>query len=343
LSALWILTRVRIAEVFRSRSTAFFMLALPVLLLAVMCGVFAHGHPFERQRVALVGARSFDDDTSARWRSALSSHRELHTLDVPREDHAIGMLRGRMVDAVFVVDPQTGPPRLIVGHDRDLLRRAISSLELSPLTTSVIDVPRWGFVHFLFPGILVYITLISGFFGMGYVMVHYRQTLLLKKLATTPLPRWVFIAAQIFARSTLTIVQIAVLIAIAAVAIDLPLSVRSSVWVVVLSLLGLFVFMGMGFVLACFIQTESSMVDAISVTTLPLVFFSEIFFPVDDLPAALSMSASVLPTTQLVRLLRVVLLEGETSFATLAPGAALLVVWGALTFGVSLVVFRWHE
>lgn len=104
MSALWILTRVRIAEVFRSRSTAFFMLALPVLLLAVMCAVFANGHPFERQRVAVVGAHSPDDGASARWRAVLSSHRELHTLDVSREDNAIGMLRGRMVDAVFVLD-----------------------------------------------------------------------------------------------------------------------------------------------------------------------------------------------------------------------------------------------
>jgi ABC-type multidrug transport system permease subunit len=308
-----------------------------------MCAVFAHGHPFERQRVALVGDRSIDDDASAKWRAALSSRPDLRTIDVPHEENTIGMLRGRMVDAVFVLDPRSVSPRLVVGHDRDLLRRALVSLDLSPIATSVIEVPRWGFVHFLFPGILVYITLISGFFGMGYVMVHYRQSLLLKKLATTPLPRWVFIAAQIFARSTLTVVQIAVLIAIAAATIELPLSIRSTALVVTLSLLGLLVFMGMGFVLACFIQTESSMVDAISVATLPLVFLSEIFFPIDDLPAVLSTAASLLPTTQLVRMLRAVLLEGETSLAALAPGAALLIVWGALTFGVSIMVFRWHE
>lgn len=50
-------------------------------------------------------------------------------------------------------------------------------------------VPKWGYVHYLFPGLLTFSVLLAGLFGMGYGMVRFRATLLLKKLATTPLSR----------------------------------------------------------------------------------------------------------------------------------------------------------
>jgi ABC-type polysaccharide/polyol phosphate export permease len=76
---------------------------------------------------------------------------------------------------------------------------------------------------------------------------------------------------------------------------------------------------------------------------MPLVFFSEIFFSVDELPLPLARFAAALPSTQLVRMIRAVVLYGERSPSTLATGAAILVGWTVLTFAVSVNRFRWHD
>jgi ABC-type polysaccharide/polyol phosphate export permease len=84
-------------------------------------------------------------------------------------------------------------------------------------------------------------------------------------------------------------------------------------------------------------------VDTISAATTPLVLFSEIFFPLDDLPRLLAQSCVLLPSTQMVRLVRAVLLYGETDLLRLAPGLAILGAWTVVTYGTSLLSFKWHR
>src|SRR5690606_40152045 len=112
-------------------------------------------------------------------------------------------------------------------------------------------VPRWGYVHYLFPGLLTFSVLLSGLFGMGYVMVSYRQSLFLKKLATTQLSKSSFVLAQIVSRSVLVLGQNALLLLLGYFAFELPLSLPAVGWLALISTLGLLTFMGLGFVLAC--------------------------------------------------------------------------------------------
>jgi ABC-2 type transport system permease protein len=206
----------------------------------------------------------------------------------------------------------------------------------------VLEVPRWGYVHYLFPGILTFSVMLSGLFAMGYTMVLYRQNRFLKKLATTPLPKTAFVAAQIAARGSLILLQAAILVAIAKLVFALPLSFSALAWLVLITLLGLLTFMGAGFAIACLIRTEDLVVDIIGAINLPLVLLSEIFFPLDALPRPLAVVGGMLPSTEMVRLTREVLLYGGGG-AALAPGLGVLALWTVATFALSLSVFRWHD
>lgn len=53
---LWWLIRVRVLEVTRVRATMVFFFVVPLVMLVAVGLVFANGHPFERRRVAVVGA-----------------------------------------------------------------------------------------------------------------------------------------------------------------------------------------------------------------------------------------------------------------------------------------------
>jgi ABC-2 type transport system permease protein len=303
--------------------------------MAVVGLVFAEGHPFERQRVALVGP------AAAALRPALEGRSELRLRATAGEAEALGALRSRMVSAVIAPGPG-GEPVVRVGPRSEVIGRGLVTMLPPGARLELVDLPRWGYVHYLFPGIVTLTVLVSGFFGMGYPMVRYRQNLFLKKLSTTTLPRWVFVASQLGARAALTWVQAALMVGAAVACFGLPLSAGGLGWLLGLVTLGIVVFMGLGFALASFIETESAMVDAINVLTTPFVLLSEVFFSVESLPGPLPLLAGALPSTQLVRLLRAVLLEGEGSFAALAPGLLVLVAWAVGAYALSLVAFRWR-
>jgi hypothetical protein len=59
------------------------------------------------------------------------------------------------------------------------------------------------------------------------------------------------------------------------------------------------------------------------------------------LPAPLPTLASLLPSTQMVRLTRSVLLYGMTDVSILMPGIAILAAWAAITYAASVRAFRW--
>lgn len=332
MSPFLLLLRLRVAEVTRSRTSTGFFLGLPLVLLLVIGLVFMNGHPFERHRVAFVG------DAPTFGIERLSSVHALHEDD---EQVALGKLKSRELHAIVSKRP-TGVVLIVGSHD-ELIGRGLATALPSGTPIEVVTTPRWGYVHYLFPGLLAFAILLSGLFGMGYFLVRHRQNLFLKKLATTPLPKTTFVGAQIVARSLLVLGQMMVLVLTARFAFDLPLTLVSALWLALFTLLGILAFMGLGFALACVVKTEATMVDVINSITTPLVLLSEIFFPVDELPAPIARLSGALPSTQLVRLVRGVLLHGETRFSTLWPGISIMCLWIVLAYGVSLLAFRWHD
>ena len=244
-----LLLRLRIAEVTRSRTSTGFFLGLPLVLLLVIGLVFMNGHPFERHRVAVVG------DASTVGLDRLSSVHLLHEDD---EQVALGKLKSRELHAIVT------KRALIVGSHDDVIGRGLLSALPPGTPLEVVSTPRWGYVHYLFPGLLTFAILLSGLFGMGYFLVRHRQNLFLKKLATTPLPKTTFVGAQIVARSLLVLGQMTVLVLTARIAFDLPLTVVSALWLALFTLLGILAFMGLGFALACVVKTEATMVDVIN-------------------------------------------------------------------------------
>jgi ABC-2 type transport system permease protein len=328
-------------DVLRSRSTTSFVLLFPILLLVVVGLVFMNGHPFERRVVLLVAADAPTESQPEGVVRALSEFEEVTIDRTHRESAALGRLRARMASAVWLEGTGGAPARLLVGpRDRLFARGVVAVLPEAP-KVEIIDVPRWGYVHYLFPGILTFSIMISGLFAMGYTMVLYRQNRFLKKLATTPLPKLTFVAAQIVGRGALILLQAVILVAVAVVAFGLPTSIAALAWLSVVTLLGLLTFMGVGFALACLVRTEDIVVDIINAINIPLVLLSEIFFPLDALPRPLAVVGGMLPSTVMVRLVREVLLYGGTGSATV-PGLGVLALWAAATFAASMMVFRWH-
>ncbi len=331
------LTRLRALDVLRAKSSAGFVLVFPVVLLAIVGLVFREGHPFERRTLLVVESGATQDFTAS-----LHGYEELRIEPARSEAEALGKLRAKMASAVLVPRSAGAPPRLLVGPRERVFGRGLIGLLPADTRLEAVEAPRWGYVHYLFPGVLAFSIMISGLFATGYTLVLYRQNRFLKKLATTPLPKLVFMLALVSGRSLLVLAQIALMVLAGAVVFDVSFSVSSALATISVGFCGLLAFMGIGFVLACVIRTESLVVDLVSAVNVPFVFLSEIFFPLDALPRPLAVLGEMLPSTAMVRLTRSVVLYGGVDGASLAAGLGLIAVWTVLSFAVGLKLFRWH-
>jgi ABC transporter DrrB family efflux protein len=329
--------RIRLAEVLRRPTTAFWFFVLPALLVFLVAIVFRNGHPFERRVVLVVGEAPV---VEGRLAPHVAADR-IRVERAPNAEVALARLRTRSVSALVVA---AEPPRVVVGS-RDLIfgRGLALSLELPSTALEPVDLADTGYVTFLIPGMFAQGVVIAGLWGMGHAMVRYRQTRFLRKLATTPLHRWQFVLAQVVARVVLVTLQLVLLLVIARLGFDVPLSVTSVIGVLVTGAAGLVTFMGIGFVLACVIEAEDLVIDLINLVSVPIALLSEIFFSNDSLPRALALFAAALPSTQMVRVMRAMLLHGEeTTSATVAYGLAILALWTVTSFTIAVRAFRWR-
>lgn len=349
-SAFLVLVKLRVRDVARKSSSLAFFFLLPLILLGVVGVVFAKGHPFEQRRIMIVspvGDRS-REEVADRFVHALEGTPGVRVVLPRSEGEAFGALRTRMAVGVAVVGPDLRVRLTVTPADRLFGRGLIQAVQERDqgrvaIDLAEIEVPRWGYVHYLLPGLVAFTVLLSGLFGMGTAMARWRQSLFLKKLATTPLSRPSFVLAQIVARALLVTVQLVVMIVAARVLFDVPLELRAFGWLLAIATLGVLTFTGVGFALACLIKTEAVLTDAISASTTPLVLFSEIFFPLDALPDWLAKACVLLPSTQMVRAMRAVLVSQSTDPAALATPVLVLLAWAVASYAVALSLFRWHR
>src|SRR5205823_5255150 len=127
--------------------------------------VFANGHPFERKTLAVVGelppaaAAAFARYPDVRLRA--------------ERDPAVAMskLRTRVVQGVLT--PVENGLLLSVGPRDELFGRGVVAV-VPAAELRVAEVPRWGYVHYLLPGLITIMIMVAGLLGMGYSMVRYR-------------------------------------------------------------------------------------------------------------------------------------------------------------------------
>lgn len=332
---LW-LALYRIRDAVRTPGGAVIHFGLPLILLALTGALFGNGHPFERRTLVVVG------EDGAGMAGRLSRFGDLRIESAGAEEVALRKLRVRAVHAVLVPDDQGGGIVHVAARD-ELLGRGIRAALDDRVSIAVEPVADGAYLGFLFPGLVVWTVLVNGLLSMGFSLAYYRRTRFLTKLRTTPLSRAGFVAAQILARTVLVLGQFLVLFALAWLAFGLRLGFAQALLSALIVALGLVVFAGGGVVIAARIRNESSVSDLANAVTAVLLLASEVFFPVDGLPRPVRLFSAVLPSTQLVRLLRAVMLWGETSAAALLPGLLVLAGWGAFMYLVSVRAFRWDD
>jgi ABC-2 type transport system permease protein len=196
-------------------------------------------------------------------------------------------------------------------------------------------------VDFLLPGMLVLAVIATAMVSLGISTAYERYYGVLKRLGTSPLPRSGLITAKALSVVALEILQVVLLVAVAAIGYGWRLSgthAASAAGIAVLALvLGTLAFAGLGLAMAGRLRAEATLAAA---NGLYLVFLllSGAVLPLDHLPDALQAVASVLPAAAMTNVLRSALQSG-----TLMGGDLLILgIWTVCLLVIAARSFHWE-
>jgi ABC-2 type transport system permease protein len=191
-------------------------------------------------------------------------------------------------------------------------------------------------INFLLPGIMAVAIMSTGMVSLGIATAYERYYGVLKRLGSSPLPRWGLLAAKLVAVLALEVVQVVLLVGIAA--LFYGWRPAGPVWAVLpVVLLGTAVFSGLGMLMAGALRAEATLALA---NGLYVVFLAigGVFLPVDHLPVVIRWLAQILPPAALSDALRGAL----TATGVPAGSVALLAVWAVVILGAAAFTFKWE-
>jgi ABC-type multidrug transport system, permease component len=228
--------------------------------------------------------------------------------------------------------------RMLLRNGEQLLLTVVIPALLLVLFSAVdiVDTGTGEAVDFLAPGILALAVLSTAFTGQAIATGFERRYGVLKRLASSPLPRWALMTAKTLSVLVTEVLQVVLLTAIA---FGLGWSPHGSPFAVLLLLvLGTAAFSGLGLLMAGTLKAEATLAAA-NLVFLLLLVGGGVVVPLDKFPDAAQSVLGLLPIAALSDGLRDVLqLGGAMPWGDLG----ILAAWSVLALGAAARFFRWE-
>ena len=214
---------------------------------------------------------------------------------------------------------------------------------VAELRSSEIKGREYKTIDFILPGQLGFSLLSAGVFGVAFIFFNLRQSLVLKRFFATPIRKGYIIAGETLSRVIFQMVAAVIILTLGHFAFGFTLvhGWITFVELLLLSLIGLLVFMGFGFIVSGVAKSDAAIGPFTNLITLPQFLLAGTFFPVDNFPKWLQPISKVLPLTHLNQAMRDVAFEGVHLSDCLAPLSVLL-MWGIIAYGIAIFVFKWE-
>jgi ABC-2 type transport system permease protein len=194
-------------------------------------------------------------------------------------------------------------------------------------------------VDFLLPGVLGLSVISTAFVNLGIATGFERGYGVLKRLGGSPLPRSALLAAKLISVGVVEVIQVVLLVGIAAVVFGWRPAPSASLPVAAVALLvGTVAFAGLGLLLAGSLRPEATLALANALFLLFLLL-GGVVLPLSHLPGPLELVARLLPAAALSEFIRAGLGAGPTDL--LGP-VAVLVGWGGAAVALAVRTFRWE-
>lgn len=204
------------------------------------------------------------------------------------------------------------------------------------------EIREYKTIDFILPGQLGFSLLSAGVFGVAFMFFNLRDALVLKRFFATPISRTYIILGEGLARVIFQMLTAVVIIVAGRFLFGFTLinGVFTFLEMMVLSFIGLVVFMGLGFIVSGFATSDSSIPPFANMLTLPQFLLGGTFFSVEAFPKWLQPISKALPLTHLNTAMRAVAFEGQNLW-DVKTEIGILILWGVLIYAVAVKVFKW--
>jgi ABC-2 type transport system permease protein len=223
----------------------------------------------------------------------------------------------------------------------------LNSKDIKPvvaeLQESTVEGRIYRTIDFILPGQLGFSLLSTGVFGTAFVFFGLRQNLVIKRFFATPVKRSSIVFGECLARIGFALLGAVFIILIGHFFFHFTLihGIVTVLNMLLLSVIGLIVFMGFGFVVSGIAKSESTIPPISNIITLPQFLLSGTFFSIDAFPSWLQPISHALPLTYLNDAMRKVAFEGAGLW-DVKHQIMIMVIWGIGIYAVAVKVFKWE-
>lgn len=193
------------------------------------------------------------------------------------------------------------------------------------------------YVTFITPGVILQS---STFIALAYgiALVFERESGVLKKLLSSPLPRGYVVVGRALAggirASTQYVIVLACAVLVGAKVVGNPLNLIAGYLILVLACMG---FTGISILIASLLKTRERFMGIIGAITMPLFFASNALYPIEIMPDPIKYMSLVNPLTYTVSALRKLLVSNSYD---LMQELIVLTVFTAVSLSLSVKYLR---
>jgi ABC-2 type transport system permease protein len=343
-------------SILRSPSAVVFSLVFPLIFIVVFANIGGSG-------VAVDVGVGKDSDTTNMVYQVLKKNKMFNLIKDQSTDEMNKNLSKGSIDAILDIKKNNEMPPFTIdvqytkaSSKGGILKSALNNIlyqanaamnknqpQLAAVKETTIQGREYRYIDFILPGMLGFSLLSSGVFGTAFVFLSLRLTLVIKRFFATPVKRYSIVLGEALARIVFALLGALFIITIGHYVFNFTLihGFATVVNMLILSAIGLIIFMGFGFTISGVAKNESSVPPFSNIITLPQFLLSGTFFSTAAFPGWLQHISRVLPLTHLNEAMRKVAFEGA-SLADVSHQLLILGIWFIGVYVVAVKTFKWE-
>lgn len=369
---IWTITKYSVLMFFREKTSIFFSLFIPVMLMGVFGLLNTTGSISYNVGIA-------DEANNASSKQIVEAIKKVDVFNVSEgaKDEKLDELKNSKLTYVLVIPSTFGqvqsppatrmpvstapraPTKIDIYYDEsqnaaniqvgftifgEIFDAVTHKIENVPVLFDLNKVAIGGselrYIDFLVPGLVAMSVMQLSIFAATNQIVSWRERGILKRLLATPIRPAMVIFAQIVSRILITFFQASILILMGVLLFNLHIVGNIGI-VIGLIILGGLIFLSMGFGLSGVSNTHTAVMAIAQVFIFPQMFLSGIFFPREGFPDWLNTITAYFPLTYFADAMREVMTRGA-DLAAIRGDLLGLFVWAIIMFIVAVKLFRWE-
>ena len=262
---------------------------------------------------------------------------------VPYQDNTLALSRLTRHQLDLLVQTGTTPRYWINTQSRKafFLEKTLQAVAPGAFSRGTVVGEEVGYVAWVIPGILSMSLMFSCLYGVGYVIVRYRDMGVLKRYRATPITALEFLGAQAASRLLISVSTLAVVFLGSHLLLDFP--VKGS-WILLLlvTLMGALSMIALSLVCAARIDSLELMNGLLNFISWPMMLLSGLWFALDEAPPLVQQLSLAMPLTHLVNAARAIMLDGA-GLGSVADELLILSLMTVILMALAARSFRWQK